>query len=55
MRCLWIICFQYDSFDAIVSEFLKKFCPAGERVYCMCLAVAGPVSQNAARITNLVS
>lgn len=43
----------YKSLEAVIETFLKKYLPAGEQVYCMCLAVAGPVSNNTAAITNV--
>jgi len=44
---------QYPTLEAVIDTFLKKYLPAGEQVYCMCLAVAGPVTDNRAAITNL--
>jgi len=44
---------KYPSMAAVVEQFLKEHKPAGESVYCMCLAVAGPVTNNVAAITNL--
>jgi len=44
---------QYPTLEAVIDVFLKKYLPAGEQVYCMCLAVAGPVTDNVSAITNL--
>lgn len=46
---------QYKTLQEVIELFLRKYLPAKEQVYCMCLAVAGPVTDNVAKITNLVS
>ena len=46
---------QYKTLQEVIELFLRKYLPAKEQVYCMCLAVAGPVTNNVAKITNLVS
>jgi glucokinase len=43
---------KYPTLEAVIKVFLDKY-GGGERVYCMCLAVAGPVNNNSAKITNL--
>jgi glucokinase len=44
---------HYPTLESVIENFLKKSVPAGEQVYCMCLAVAGPVTDNVAAVTNL--
>jgi len=47
---------KFEKFADIVKLFIDRFKPANEQVYCMCLAVAGPVDTktNSAQITNVV-
>jgi glucokinase len=40
--------------EECISHFLAKFNPQKHPLYCMALAVAGPVENNAVKITNLV-
>jgi glucokinase len=44
---------KYETLAEIIQLFLNKHKHSKENVYCMCLAVAGPVSSNRATITNL--
>jgi glucosamine-6-phosphate isomerase/glucokinase len=44
---------KYATLSEALKVFLAKYLPKGEQVYCMTLAVAGPVVSNKARITNL--
>ena len=49
------ISLQHASLEECITQFLATFNPQKYPLYCMALAVAGPVADNAAKITNLVS
>ncbi len=44
---------EWDSFDLILEDFLKNECKNITHPYSACFAVAGPVSNNNAKIINL--
>jgi len=47
------MCKNHSSLAEIITLFLSKYNTSKEPLYCMCLAVAGPVNNNTAKITNL--
>ena len=44
---------EWDSFELILEDFLKKECKNITHPYSACFAVAGPLSNNNAKIINL--
>ena len=44
---------EWDSFELILEDFLKNECKNINHPFSACLAVAGPISNNNAKIINL--
>jgi len=44
---------EWDSFELILEDFLKNECQNINHPYSACFAVAGPLSNNEAKIINL--